>query len=425
MSLLPRGNLALLVFLSLYLFSVSANTYTWYDCGPPLTKSISYQSVTLYPNFDVTQSLSLNIQAYLLNDIETSTYTFIQVYRNGELYVNSTKVGDLCSFLISNSISCPYVQDTISYTYEIQAYAMPQIPSGDYSIQITSVLDDIEIACLVVSGTVDGIDADSCTYTSQFQVNLNSQFKILNDLDSRHIGDWIQVGPIGAAGDLPYGSVTNLGDTTADVTPGLPISNFVWGLTGTLTNIVNNTEGVPSLQTFEGSFTIYYNNSGSITAEYEGFFTLNDQITDLHEQFTGVFIFTNGYSYFDQLYYPMILGQLGPLYLSQISVGLYVVQSDQTYCTCAVDGCGVCGGDGSSCNLGTSNSKKAFPSSSIAAIIVSIFGFFALIAIVVIVVKRKKIVKPINEDLDLLDPQKPDYGTMAINEIMNEGLEDA
>jgi len=120
--------------------------------------------------------------------------------------------------------------------------------------------------------------------------------------------------------------------------------------------------------------------------------------------------------------YPLTLGNLNPFTLKSNGGSAYALSGSREWCTCAIDPCGVCGGDGSSCGVGTQHHGMSGKEQAAIAIGVG-GGVIGILLVAVLALKVRKVRSaPLLNDTDLIDhPDKPDYGTMAIDEAIREG----
>jgi hypothetical protein len=409
------------LFISILLLCItSANgVITWADCGIPLTRQINYQSVTLSsatsPINIATKSsdrnININVNVNLLQTLTVGGIQVeVQVFKDGATYLD-VPVGDLCSILQSaNQISCPLQPGPYSFSY---LWELPPLPTGDYTVKIISsdTLSGTQTGCLSVETPLTGLGLDSCNYMSYISAELagTAQYGV----------NTIQIGPWGTNGDdLPYdwGTFVNV-DASADLvgyaTTGF--DNYVWGITGAInTNI--------SASLFQGTVVVGYrsNITGLENAQlvYQGIFSWQMTKTSTNPPYifqSGTFNFIPQYFYPTGFPYPLNFGNLNPFVVTQSADGSYFsVQASTTWCRCNCGSGGVGNEQGTpqSGSSGISDYKKA-------AIVVGVVGgAFIVVAVIFLVIMAKGSSKPVvYDDNDLMDPQKPDYGTLAINEI--------
>eukprot|EP00026_Physarum_polycephalum_P007000 Phypoly_transcript_07053.p2 GENE.Phypoly_transcript_07053~~Phypoly_transcript_07053.p2 ORF type:complete len:157 (+),score=26.50 Phypoly_transcript_07053:1116-1586(+) len=121
------------------------------------------------------------------------------------------------------------------------------------------------------------------------------------------------------------------------------------------------------------------------------------------------------YTYPENFPYPLNIGNLGILKISQSSTQtLFTIAATRSWCRCNCQN----GGVGSDNLLSQGNKHHGLSSWKKGTIAASVVGSVALIIVILLIIKFRK-AKPrpvVYDDADLLDPQKPDYGTIAINE---------
>jgi len=217
----------------------------------------------------------------------------------------------------------------------------------------------------------------------------------------------------------------------------LDLSLYVWGINGTLVHIASGNSTAETFQNFTGDFFVGYQ-------AYAGA-PLSNIETVLTGTFTLVFNYLPGRTPTEQIlttgsiiqitpqfsqpvgfFYPLIFGSLNQYTITQMSNGALSLYGSKLWCTCPIDSCNICGGDGSSCQPAISATSK--PSNSglsrydIAAIVVGVVGgVFGILLVALFSYhfwRRGRERRSVRDDTDLAGPDKPDYGTMAINEVL-------
>jgi len=314
-------------------------------------------------------------------------------------------------------------------------------------VKITTSTASEQIGCL--SATINVVDpgqqSGQCSFTSSLKMSLGSTaIQYQNSGSSLAIGNWVQIGPFGsdagdAASSFPWGSFISYAGTSDIIDTSVDLSLFVWGLNGTLVsteNVILPSSGDATLQVFSGDFYVgYLAYAGAPLVSTETVSTGSFQLTlnyqagrTPREQFivNGSVVFNPQYTQPDGFFYPLVFGTLNPFLLSQSPNGAITAFGTKKWCTCDVDACNVCGGDGSTCGLGLIAAQpaantglgaydKAAVGGGIGGGILGILliGFFAYH-----IWKRGRESRSVRDDSDLAGPDKPDYGSMAINEVL-------
>jgi len=267
---------------------------------------------------------------------------------------------------------------------------------------------------------------------------LGSTINVESNTES--VGSWVQIGPYGSnagavASSFPWGSFISYQGTTDIIDTGLDLSSYVWGLNGTLVNTSTLSSGA-SLQFYAGDFVVgYLAYAGAPISDTEiisaGTFEIYLNVMQsgrIQQQYiqNGSFDISPEYSQPVGFFYPLLFGSLNPFSLSQTANGALSLSGSRQFCTCPIDACAVCGGDGSSCNA-TLKAIANPPSSGLssfdkAAIGVGVAGGFVAILLIAFFAwqlwKRGREQRNVRDDSDLAGPDKPDYGSMAINEVL-------
>lgn len=425
MSSFPRMIINCIFVILLLHLSSSVAMFAWSDCGVQLSQVIHYQSTTISPSAaNAGGSLSINVQATIVSPVYYAD-THVTIYKDNELFLD-VDIQDLCSIIqTSESLSCPLAPGKTSFTYSFPS--VPQLPSGKYNITIRSLQNSQELGCLRLSGEVNGL-SNSCYYTSNFNTTLLGIIRHQTDTPlARQKGDWLRVGPVEAS-DYPYGTFSTELLSSPDIAGTFPLTNYVWGINGSLVNIVKSNQSQAELQYYTGTFTVGNLTNGVFTTILSGQFNwiLDVQLGRTPEQvFSGTLTLTPRYVFNSQFSYPVLLGNLGPFQFTMRSDYGFIVTGSKRWCTCPVDSCGVCGG-GNACNSNQLNpsGSSGLTSRVKAAIIIGVIG--GLLGIILIILLSRMVVKAKrarpHDDSDLIDhPQKPDYGTMAIDDSIREG----
>lgn len=423
--------LAIILIICNFLFC-NAYKWGWDDCGTPLTKVIYYDSVTLspYPQNQITPggTLSINIDANLLLGI-TDLATQLQVWKDGVLFMD-VQIANLCEILSYSNVQCPLVfGQSISFTY---AWTIPQLLYGSYDIKILNLDSSYDIVgCVEAVVLVDGLGNEQCTFNSTFTAIGAGLAHYLEASYEQVNGDWIQIGPYGSeagssAESFEWGTFLSI-TGTPDITTTMTNPPYVWGINGTMYSLVTMPNSANVIHNYEGEFVVAYQyQDGSLLFVAQGTFDWSFEISAADESSTllsGTFTLDPQYSFPSNFTYPIPLGNLNPLTLARTSDGLNLIVSGNTqFCSCGVDICGVCGGDGLSCfgkfveTIGPKENGTLYVDGAIA---IGVVGAVAVILAIIFFVFQSRYRNPIVEP-DLIDPNKPDYGAMAINEVIDE-----
>jgi len=400
------------------LYITSSAALQWDDCGLPLTRKLYFQSVVESPSTiniasqesdnSVNINVGVNIQNYVL-DYGVSYY--IEVVKDDKLYVNTT-VGDLCDTLsVANQVACPLSSGSYSFSY---LYNLPPLPTGNYTITIVSYEDfpgGNQIGCLEASMTIIGLGLAACTYTSSLAATFIGTAYYSED------DTVIQIGPWGLGGkDLgyPWGTFKSVVATADLVGYAFQPNNYVWGITGAL-----NASGVANQ--FDGTVVIGYrpdvsNNEGA-TLVYQGFFSwvmTPAQTTPFIFNY-GTFVLAPTYFYPVGFPYPLNFGNLGPTFtITQDPTSTYFsIQASLDWCRCNCAFGGI--GHDDILDKPASNSMSGWMKGTIAICVIG--GLVIIAAVFFIIRTRRHKPRPVvYDDADLMEPQKPDYGSMAMGE---------
>jgi len=420
-----KGTVLLLV---LSLLSPLVNSINWADCGIPLTREISYTGVTAAPTLLNVSSagtqLSANVQANLLTSlISGSTSIVLQVLKDGQTYLN-VGAGDLCSILqTSTNWNCPLSVGPYSLSF---IYQLPPLPTGDYVVKIIAYdQTSTEIGCLAVETSVLGLQTQTCDYTSSLSADLIGSTFYANNT--------IQIGPLGPQGqDLGYtwGTFVDI-HASVDLTGEAPVdlNGYVWGLTGVMNKSVAG-------YIFQGTFVVGYLpnpavQTGAILIEQGTFswqMTPNPEVVNppyLFQQ--GTVSFNPTYSYPTGFPYPLAFGNLNPFQVVPSSDGNYFsVTGQKTWCTCGCSSSASNSSDASGDKIGSAPSASSGgsgPNWRTGTIVLSTLGSIAVVLLAGLMVylwRREEKPPAVYDDSDMMDPRKPDYGAIAINEIFED-----
>lgn len=332
---------------------------------------------------------------------------------------------DFCA--LSTTFSCPLqaVSNILSWQYTV-----PSILPGTYQVRYTITEDNPPdgnpYSCIQFPITVDGAKTNS--FTSQYSANLIGTAVFSEaDYKQRQIGQNVQVGPSGPLNfSTPgYGSLKGL-QGSGDLVPNAfyDTSNFVWGMSGTMTKQSIGPKGQLT-HIYQGNcFLGYINNDrknvlGNFydydTPLLEGDFYLNwtykDSSTALitgYVDFTPSAVIPTGWGF------PLLYGRIQRHTVSTSNVGFLMIQGILPFCPN-----GLCESPPSS------DSKKGghgLSSGTLALIIVPILGF-ALIALVAFAIFRyvRRRRESEAEDGIFAVARKPEYGSaLVVDDIIEE-----
>jgi len=325
----------------------------------------------------------------------------------------------------ANQITPPLAADTHSFSYY---YQLPPLPSGNYTAKIVTYdQSKTEIGCLSVQATVSDLTAQTgCGYNSSVSVQLSGTFQYPNS-SSIQVGPW---GPGGIKLNYPWGTfVTSSLQATPDIigNQAIILDNYVWGLTGNLSDD----------STYEGILVVAYLPDASSASNAElvqqATFSWNMNTQSFPPIFeSGVINFAPKYYWPSGFPYPLALGNLNPLKVVPSSDGtLFDVSANRYWCTCdCVDPHSSSQEEAVSGHLGSGDhiggggqgvKKEKLPNWKLGTIIVgSVGGVILIAALIVVYFLWQNPKRPVYDDSDPTDPQKPDYGSIAINEIFED-----
>jgi len=441
--------LRLLLLLSIILLSnieSSKATYTWADCGEKLDRIFTYHSVTVYPDPIVGgEQVAINIAAVIIDDhlyaTEGNTLFTQQLIWTGNeleidyngvemLFVNTT---DMCD--LTRVITCPMKPEPVSYT---DVFNVPNLPAGSYTFRVRNLFGQEyfqrEIGCLEVTVEITDPKVTGCTFTSFAKAQLESFDALFEDSDisQRAIGSFIEVGPVWGDPTLPWGTFESL-NASSDllISGGYNPVDLVWGLNGTLYSKTPHSTGSVSLS-YSGTFFVGYNG-----VVYPQFLTPDNAL--LTGTFDWTFLYASSISTtftlsgtldiqpalgFQPLDWPYILGfgRLDNFTIQSSSDGSsYIVSASKTISTCPNTG------SSASSNVASNQVANLNPASNWNedqkwALGLGLVAFFLLVLIPLLIYmawRQRKNEYYLNDD-DLVDPLKPDYGSLAINDIIDE-----
>jgi len=410
---IPICCISFILFISCTL-SLSRASYIWSDCGVQLSKYIQYEEITIYPtSVSTNNTLSINIQASIVSTISDAD-TYLTVWKDGELFL-SVKIQDLCTIIhTTSSLSCPLSPGPLSFTYSW--LSIPYLVTGNYAILIQSIISGQEIGCLSISGRIGGLQTPgSCTYQSGF-----TSLLVGNPIyDDNNPPQYIQVGSM--APDCSsldcWGAFSSFMGTpdlgTVDVT------HYRWGLNGSLITPVGD-----NVYIYGGALYVMSLTGSALSLVYSGQFEWNVTFTTGKiSGISGLFWFSPVYEFTPPLY-PSVLGNLANFSVQQQPDESFLVTGQRLWCTCGVDSCNVCGGDGI-CQGGNTEGGTTNNEDLIVAIVVGVGGgiiaILAVIGFTYLILTSKKRRRLHESAVELIDqPEKPDYGALAIDEVIQE-----
>jgi len=418
----------LLVFIS----SCSAS-FTWSDCGVKLNTNIHYEEASISPSsVQSNRTLSINVKATIVTSIADAS-TYLTVLKDGQLF-ESVQIIDLCSIVRSSSvsISCPLQPGEISFTYTWNN--VPALITGDYQVKIDSSYNGLEIGCLMLTGHIDGLSSPSCQYTSSFQVGVDANVVYANDDTAIQVGQYGNNLPPNQIFNASWGTFSTNFVGTSDLGGIVSVTNYVWGINGSLTSRPTSPNPNEELRIYYGDLFVGFPIPGSIDmftaflGKFNWTYSFDPTRTNPYV-ISGTFWLNPPYSLPHGYQWPTILGNLGTFSFQQQSDGTFIVSGSRTWCTCGVDACGVCGGDGRSCAPASIDEPTIIihlTEYQEMALIIGLVGGVLLIAAVVGLYYGLKTTKKTNkkerDQQDLIaTPEKPDYGTLALDDVMMEG----
>jgi len=412
------------VTLLLSLLCITIASASWADCGIPLTRKIYYQGVVLSPSqisigtqLD-DHDISVNVGALIKDyNVQLNTSVSMLITKDGETYFNGP-IGDLCTILWNaNRVSCPLNEGSYSFSYQ---YTLPPLPSGNYTVTITTYepITGNQIGCLAVSASIIGLGASQCSYTSTLSASMLGTV-VFQGTDS----SIIQIGPRGPDGmdlgpNYPWGTFKNLVASPDLVGYTFNPSNYVWGLRGAINTSVSQDQ-------FDGTLYIGYRPNATdyenAQLVYQGIFSwqmtpsAGDSKAPAYIFQTGTVSLIPPYFYPDGFPYPLNIGNLAPFTIDQsTSQTTFTITASRGWCRCNCD----LGGIGHDNIVPNPSKKSGLSNYEKGTIAVGVVGGVVLIAAIFFIIRSRRTKRRpvVYDDTDLLDPQKPDYGTMAINE---------
>jgi len=408
-----------------------SGTYTWSDCGDPLSKLVTYQSLTLSEDPVVTSSNLLVNVAFNIKAGRIWAGNILQVTYNGGVVLN-TSTTDVCD-LPNTVLNCPFNGGTYSYT---SIYAVPSLPSGTYNVKITNIFGQgvfqTNIGCVEFTVQVDNPQVETCSYvsTATADISLVPTFpggNLWNDRTTVFVGsNW---GPQSAG--APYGTfssvtaspdllIPNSGATSGTFSD---IEDLFWAASGSLSAVINGSS-TTSYQ-YSGVFFVGYNgtaypkllslDNSLLSGNFEWTFAVSgntvQSISGLFQILPALGTQPTGWPY------PLGFGRLDNFTFQSGPTG-YAVTSSRTYDTCV-------SGIPSNLQSGTSSTSSGLTNAQKWSIGLGVAGFLLVIGIIVLLFMawRENRDKQYLNDDDLVDPLKPDYGFLAINDIIEGGDE--
>jgi len=208
-------------------------------------------------------------------------------------------------------------------------------------------------------------------------------------------------------------------------------TNYVWGITGQL-----NTSKAGNV--FEGTFVIGYLPDPTVqsgaTLVQQGSFEW--QMTQNTQGSSPPFLFQSGtinvlpkYAYPTSSFYPLIFGNLNPFHVNPSKTGdFFTITASKYWCSCNCPSSGNSGSTGDAiADGGGSDNGVHLSQWKIGTIVVVVVGGIIVIVSLVFIFKMYRPRRtPVNvednndDDDGVMDPQKPDYGSIAINEIFED-----
>jgi len=307
------------------------------------------------------------------------------------------------------------MRGTYSYSFP---YNLPPLPTGNYTITITTYepITGDQIGCLQTSDFLIGLGADSCSYTSSVSATFAGTAQFLDSNTVIQIGPW---GPNGEDLGYPWGTFKSVVASADLVGYAFKPANFVWGIRGSINKSVSQDQ-------FDGTMVLGYlpdatNYENALLVD-QGVFswvmTPSDSDTSTPYIFkSGTFAFSPTYYFPTDFPYPLNLGNLGTITISQTKdLTSFTVSATKVWCRCNCDLGGVGHDDSLKAQKpGSSSSLSGYMKGTIAICVIG--GLVLIIAIIVIIKMKRSRPRPVvYDDSDLMDPQKPDYGSLAINE---------
>lgn len=397
--------------------TVCSASFSWSNCGVQLDKGITYVGASIDPATVkvANSSLSINVKATTVSTIDGAD-TRLVVWKDGEEFLN-VDIQDLCTIVSSStsSLSCPIPAGPLSFTYTFSY--IPAVVSGNYKIMIESSVGDKALGCLELSGYVSGLgDSSNCWQTSKFSVAIDGNRDFSEDYRYMQVGPYGNVNTTGSWGTFATNFVG-----TADVGGTVDTTNYRWGLYGSLRP--SNAETKTYI--YDGDFSVGYLTGTTLQTVFSGKYnwTVINPGTQTENSF-GSFWLDPKYIASSLYTYPSALGNLGPFSISKLGDGSFLVTGEREWCTCGFDSCGVCNGDGSTCLvlISTQSEWSTYRKTAVGVGVSGGFiGLVAVVALFYVLIKTKDRNRRRHDDQDLIDtPEKPDYGTLAIDEVINE-----
>eukprot|EP01113_Clastostelium_recurvatum_P029577 TRINITY_DN356_c0_g1_i1.p1 TRINITY_DN356_c0_g1~~TRINITY_DN356_c0_g1_i1.p1 ORF type:complete len:446 (-),score=84.45 TRINITY_DN356_c0_g1_i1:60-1397(-) len=406
--------------------------YKWRDCGDKLDRVFSYHSVTVYPDPVIGGGeVAVNVAAEISHEL-IFTGNELSVSYNGQ-QVYSLNTTDMCS--LTRAVTCPFKQGRVSYT---EVFSVPKIPGGSYTFQVRNIFGkenfQREIGCLEVTVDVATPALSGCSFSSYVEAHLVDvpAWYQTPAIASRRPGDQIQIGPVWGNSTLSWGSFSSIKASTDLLASGAVArpADFVWGLKGALISSAQLQGGSYSLR-YIGDF--FVGHVGSVFNHYDrldnpllmGTF---DLILTYAPRTNGIPP-VSGMSGSINLSTPLGVQPTGFPYilgfgrLNNLTVSTqgssYIVSSQKEYVTCLPTPVNNPSNIQNGATPGTSNwtdeQKWALALGIVGGLLILMIPFLLWLAW-----RQRKNQRYLNDD-DLVDPLKPDYGSLAINDIIEEG----
>eukprot|EP01156_Anaeramoeba_ignava_P023427 Anaeramoba_ignava/c21541_g1_i2.p1 GENE.c21541_g1_i2~~c21541_g1_i2.p1 ORF type:complete len:430 (+),score=120.71 c21541_g1_i2:27-1292(+) len=316
--------------------------------------------------------------------------------------------------------SCPVVAGNyVRKDYDIK---VPEFPIGKYKIELL-LRDDqgSRLACYDFEASMSNGSSPTpanCVYTSSYTFSTTvaqGQAHYQNEAPAdRNIGDWMQIGNMSSHGTFPLISFSKL-DSTPDNTFGetLEPSNFQWAINATYNT--DNSNSNEYIFEYSGDFWMGSLQLGMTTWDncfMKGTVEFTETYSKSTNELTGAYGQVNVIPPTSYPHYwagPISFGKLNPAKMEfNIQLRAAAITATGEFCQCEVDICGVCGGDGSSCQSPTSTSESTSKVGVIVpAVVVPIVVVGAIIFVVIY--RRKKKQKEIRDSV--MNPNIPSYNT--------------
>ncbi|KAJ5067740.1 hypothetical protein M0811_02930 [Anaeramoeba ignava] len=302
---------------------------------------------------------------------------------------------DVCS--ISNQVKCPVLPG--NYTWEETNFQVPDFPLGQWKAQILITNSTTRFICNEIYFTTNN---GSSPYPPSCEFNSSYEFKTFlpesnvhfenSDVTNRQMGDWLQIGSLGSWGNwdnISFTSMTETPDNSFGNT--LNASQFLWAVNATISEIL--TDSTYYAYQYSGNFWI-----GSVELDMNSwrFPFIKGDIVFVEKYLKSNLALSSLLGKVDVIPAssfpigwdgPVLFGRLNPGKVTiDIGTRILTISKSGILCQCPVDVCGVCGGDGSTCQTSTSKSKTGIIAASV---VVPVVVISVLIIVFVIYPKRK------------------------------------